>query len=729
MHEFCSLLDWSCSDDDDHPADSGTLTLDKVPERNFEIIAGGIQPTRHNFPQLIEDGLHPNEHLERALKLEHPYCNAEATKKCVTAALETCDVDPEVVNETRNGINKHLTTLAEATASEDKWFIEKVDPGVRRVLEAYGNKKLAFMREITFVVGTTDDENVMWLALGLPLVGWTPPARGLMQRVKHPENTIAQFLEGRVARNEKVVKSIRPTGDEALDNKAYAKTLQEVNDGVMKGPYMSIESLPLRSPCCTVPRHGLWEMHGDSTEPTVRNIDDLLAGCQNGTAGTTSAHRPTDVDALVAQARAVAAAYPLCEIWGWKSDYSKAFKQVPACPSQIELVVIVQWSPSAKRPVFFIVYCQVFGGKTAPLNFCRSPAWSCEAMATLFAVPASHCVDDVIVIERAETIHSGRESWLHFNKLCGWSISMEKSPRPAQKYNVIGVQIDLTPFPNGDAMVMVTAARIQALDQILLTIIEEKKLGSGGAAALAGKLGFTISGTFGRIGRSQIRPINRRAYQRTRRMTPQLYACLMWWRRFLKIYRPRPIPTSLAAMPTIISYSDGEGRMAGVGVAAWVPWLDHPVAAFAHVPDVIRQMWRSMAGVDEYKDIYLIEGVGPLLTLVAFPRLMRDALWIHFIDNTAAQASLISGSSAIDAAEHVVRYTWELCAMRRLWPYFDRVCSKSNPVDALSRGKRQGPWKEVKEAAFPVDKLVALAKECGEEERSRWRRQQTDEDN
>ena len=125
----------------------------------------------------------------------------------------------------------------------------------------------------------------------------------------------------------------------------------------------------------------------------------------------------------------------------------------------------------------------------------------------------------------------------------------------------------------------------------------------------------------------------------------------------LKNVRLRPVPISLQALPTIISYSDGEGGSAGVFVAAWLPWLDHPIAAYTQVPQRIRTMWAELAGRADYKVIFLIEAIGPLLLSIAFPRVMRDALWVNFIDNAAAEASLIAGSSALQAADHIVGLT------------------------------------------------------------------------
>ena len=137
------------------------------------------------------------------------------------------------------------------------------------------------------------------------------------------------------------------------------------------------------------------------------------------------------------------------------------------------------------------------------------------------------------------------------------------------------------------------------------------------------------------------------------------------------------------------------------------------MAAYCEVPDRIRALWARMADKNDYKDIFLVEAIGPLILLTAFPKLLRDALWLHFIDNSAAEASLVSGSSRLDAADHIVGMTWELAGRRRLWQFFDRVESKSNPVDGLSRGDFQGPWQGVATVAFPMADLIGLAEECG----------------
>ena len=94
---------------------------------------------------------------------------------------------------------------------------------------------------------------------------------------------------------------------------------------------------------------------------------------------------------------------------------------------------------------------------------------------------------------------------------------------------------------------------------------------------------------------------------------------------------------------------------------------------------------------------------------------MSDCVWIHLIDNTAAQCSIIRGSSSVRFGDVIVGLAWERVQARRAWLFIDRVASSSNPVDGLSRGRMAGPWEEVHQANVPIDVISSRANECGEQ--------------
>ena len=159
-----------------------------------------------------------------------------------------------------------------------------------------------------------------------------------------------------------------------------------------------------------------------------------------------------------------------------------------------------------------------------------------------------------------------------------------------------------------------------------------------------------------------------------------------------------------------MSYSDGEGGLAGIGAALWHPSKSLPVAVYCEVPNVLRDSWMIASGTRSYQDIFLVEALGPLLLLVTYPNLLRNCLWIHFIDNSAAEASLIRGSSSSRLGDHVIGLTWMQIQKRFIWSYFDRVESHANPVDGISRRKFNGPWREVHVRDFPLQMLLEFAR-------------------
>ncbi len=83
--------------------------------------------------------------------------------------------------------------------------------------------------------------------------------------------------------------------------------------------------------------------------------------------------------------------------------------------------------------------------------------------------------------------------------------------------------------------------------------------------------------------------------------------------------------------------------------------------------------------------------MGPTLCC-ASGRFFHHALWLYFIDNNGALAALVNGSSSVEATDLIIGATWSRIAASRCLPWFDRVDSKANPVDGLSRGVWDGGW-------------------------------------
>ena len=239
-------------------------------------------------------------------------------------------------------------------------------------------------------------------------------------------------------------------------------------------------------------------------------------------------------------------------------------------------------------------------------------------------------------------------------------------------------------------------------------VLSAEALPAGLAGQLFGQLGFTCSQFFGRWGRAMLRSISRRQYEPHRYgLNKQLRYALKWWLRNLHLAPPRGVFLPSQKLPLVISYSDGEGADAGVGIAAWCSERigKIPLAGFLEVPDEVRCLWSAQRASfiedGELKDIAEIEAIGPLLILHNWPWLVKDALWIHFIDNNGALGALVKGSSSVHEQGVIVGATWSRVAQLRAMPWFDRVDSSSNPVDGLSRKDFSGVW-QWRKIFFPM---------------------------
>ena len=176
--------------------------------RSREIVSGGLQARRGKFPQLIPDGLTPQQHLCRALCTEHPYKTVSPSTPMVRLALEKSRIPASELINARAKVTGAVKSLAAATSAEDHRIRQLAHPSVRRVLEAYMPKNIAFVREIGMACACYDDEAALRMFVGIPMLGWAPDAKGLMRRRKPPSTSIDEWLSECGRQNQRLLKGI-----------------------------------------------------------------------------------------------------------------------------------------------------------------------------------------------------------------------------------------------------------------------------------------------------------------------------------------------------------------------------------------------------------------------------------------------------------------------------------------------------------------------------------------
>ena len=663
-------------------------------------VAAGQQPSRRALPTLLPEGLGPEAHLQLSQSIIHPFVLPPTLPEHCEYAVKKQEEVTCSVTQNREEVGELLKELAVLCKDDSVEILGWVHPLLQPVVAP---RNVAFLREMTWITAFPDLNFVPHYVFGFDTIGWAMPAPTFVQRTNLPEKHVGMMWDDIDSHNARIRSRVKSSGDEDLDLASWVKTKAEFEVGSLVGPFYSIEDLPLDNKMFRLLRRfPIWELHGGAKDKSCRNIDDALAGGQNSFIGLQYTNRPADLDAVIALIRVFVERFPGVALLGTTSDFKSAYRQATANPDTANCWVVALWDPETKKPCYAVAAAQLFGSSSAPLNFCRIPDWCAFISSRVAWTAMIHCIDDLIFFEQRQLADSGYRLWRLFADCCGWDIPDEKSPPPEPWFRVLGAVIDLTRLPWQPAQILVAEDRKQKLLTVINEVISSKALGSALAGQLFGQLGFTCSQFFGRWGRAKLRPLSRRQHESHRfALNAQLMSALHWWLKNLHAAPPRQVFTRDTFTDLVITYSDGEGKDAGVAIAAWSPSRvgKIPMAGFMEIPQEVRRLWANQRAKvlgdinpEDYKDIMEIEGIAPLLILHNWPWVVRDALWIHFIDNNSALGALIKGSSSVNEKDIIVGHTWAQIAKLQTLPWFDRVDSKSNPVDGLSRKDFSGDW-------------------------------------
>ena len=581
-------------------------------------VGAGLQPGGRDMPQLLPDGLGPDNHLIVALATPHPFSRPPHVPSYIDKAIAAQDLCSEDVNVRREHILGVVKKLSELAWAESALLLPLVHKWIRPVV---ARRNVVLMRELTFVCGEVDAVLMCDYVFGMPMLGWARHSPTMLQRTTRPPRAELPTPAENLVENRSALERAKPSRDHEADTLSWKKTKAEFEKQTMVGPFYAVSDLP-GSPSLEdiriLNRFGILERHGGAKEQSVRNIDDGKKGNHNIDSANTATHRPADLDAVGALSRRVAERFPDQPLAGFPSDFSGAYRQATADPLQALQFVIASWDTELSRMVFFLAVTQLFGSGNAPLNFTRIPDWCCRVLAALFAIPAIHCVDDVIVIELLKRIGSGYKCWRSLAEMCGWDVPDKKSPPPSQFFRALGAMIDFRAYPGGPIRICPAEDRIEDLYAVLEAILWNRRLSPGSAGKLYGKLMFLSSQYFGRLGRALLRAYSRRQHQLSKTtLNPQIIAATNFWLSHIRSMRPREVPISLAETPTFVSYSDGEGEGAGVGIAIWCP-NGTILGGYLQVPEEVREVWSRQATAGDHYDIFEIEAIGPALILHNF---------------------------------------------------------------------------------------------------------------
>eukprot|EP00435_Cladocopium_sp_Y103_P013062 s2693_g3.t1 len=649
------------------------------------------QPSYGKRQQLISDGLEcPLRHMEEALKLEHPFCAQDSLKDMHQTALNWMTESPGATNTLR------LRALAEwrlLAKSRDVLELQS-----EHEAEACDNAKRLGRKPRTALMSMLqaryhiEDCNVPWLCLkGMPIVGEALQSPFFEPKVVPAAVTLQELLSTASRRRNATLEKIRYMAKKGSEDQAqaiYRKTLKEVAQGSMAGPYTHEDIVVQCGPHYNlIPSFGLEQGIGDDGLPKYRRIDDHTAGFTNLAATRMQRIDMAMTDYLIVMIKCMFSRFHGSLDLG-SEDMQSAYRQVPLLDSQVAVSITGVYDPSSDQVRLFKIFGQPFGAGHAVPNFYRLAEWACRLLVRGMGLMLDHFFDDFYYVDRRECSKVTAFCLQQAFALPGLQLDPNKSQVPKEVAHILGVAFNTASLAHQRTLLVEPKPlRKENFTNMVRNILTNDWLPPTLAASVVGKFGFLCSTLFGKVGRFCTGYVRERQYSQSKdsALTAHLRLSLQLMMHIVNV-APHRVCSFGPTRPPCVLYTDAsdvphrEPRF-GIGgvLVQQVPTFSIQFFSSA-VPQAVVDQWIPKATFMGQLEVL----AAPVAIQTWAPTLAGQQI-IHFIDSDAAAASLVKGYSPKSDSTAMVGEYWSLAAQSAIDIYIDRVESKSNLADGPSR--------------------------------------------
>ena len=152
-----------------------------------------------------------------AHRITHPFHSKPTSTRPVSYALAHSISDALEARAQREQMQAFLEDLANAVAPEEQDITDLVDDFIRPILK---DRRVGFMREVSWASGFPDPTLMVGLVLGLPALGWACRAPLMQVRFAPPLVPVAELSERLDEHNRYILGRIIPSKDVELDKAA-----------------------------------------------------------------------------------------------------------------------------------------------------------------------------------------------------------------------------------------------------------------------------------------------------------------------------------------------------------------------------------------------------------------------------------------------------------------------------------------------------------------------------
>ena len=634
---------------------------------------------------LVPRDLKPDEHLDNALRLRHPYEDQSCGELDHLFALEgAARLGPDA-GHWRNQVWHIFRQIAKKARPLDQHARQA------RPVQHMSGKAPWLLAVLISLMRWQDTTLPYDTVKGFKLFGDVPPS-GIL-RVIDPANiteasgdSLRQHLLDTAEEYVDTLEDdlrIHPAADIILK-----ETEAEINIGML-GPMVTREVLDAkfgRGHWRAIPRHIIHQNAKD------RPIDDGKAGGQNEASKlveTIVTQTPEFVTvAGVAYCRQILSLngrrLPAWVMLGQGlDDQWKGYRQDHVLPEDAQMCIISFVHPVSQSRVYCEAYGMLFGLAASVNQFNRTPYLVTAIQRRMFVMICGHYFDDSAAIELRCLAAQTKAISVRVVQTMGIRLSPAKRQPFSSTQHFLGASNDLSRIQSDHAVIFGPKLNgRQELAALINTHRHDQRLTSSDASSLRGKAQWLDSKLIGRPCRGAFSAlIARQYYDTTDAITPVMSSSLEHICVVSKHLPCRHLPFEQSTTKPVIIYTDcatyGPTNLR-VGVL-----LIHPTGTFVASVDV--PQWFIDTFLLREKYINLGELIAGPIAVSFFPKLLANQDVIWFIDNTAALGALIKRASSVeDVNSLALVFGLSLTALNcRAW--FEYVQSESNPSDVLSR--------------------------------------------
>ena len=645
--------------------------------------------------------------LDKAKELEHPVDCLSLHEQAYDNIVWTVTNSREQVISFRDGQIRKLERWAVEFSKAEMRLHDNLRPEFKPIL---ANKKFLVFNKLLKEIGHSDTNVVHRMMSGFQLSGCLEQS-GVFRKIE-PKNAepleVNDLLKQCKWAQKAAEGGTKSCGDPELDRAVYSSTLEEVSRGALCGPFSSLEISTRLGPLWVPARRfGLRQ----GAKGKIREIDDFSIFGLNSTVVSDERISLGGTDEILALIKAMAESVDECgrvrlgkfkgsrhKDWEGDSvaslegrcvDLKRAYKQLVRSAADRVFSIVAVYCPEQDCTMFFESIVLPFGSTGSVYGFNRVSFALRSALAKFLRLTVTSFYDDFPLIEfSALSWHTARVVDRFF-EILGWEIAKDKEIPFKPKFRALGVQFDMEGIREGRGIVVDnTEERKDSISREITGILEQNSLSQAEAASLAGKLVYSESQHWGRIGSLVCRPLSERARSKSpwNKMDSELIEVLKFGRDLVLKSRPRTFVPQQDRRCNII-FTDACFEMGnnkgGVGGVIFPRDGSQPMFFGESIPQEIIDLWMSQGSKQ-------IIGQAEMLPVIMAKRiwskLLKGSRNIFFVDNESARECYVRHASPVVYSRALILSSVLEDSRLGALNWYARVPTLANWADEPSRG-------------------------------------------